>query len=737
MTHRVCSPGNLPRRWRLTVWVLLLVGLGPGGLASRPVLAQPKLEFPVTARRVLFLGDSITHASLYVAWIDMQLRLQGADPLPEVISLGLSSETCCGLSEPGHPFPRPNVHERLDRALRLIRPDVVVACYGMNDGIYHPFSPKRFAAYQRGIRRLVEKVHQAGAKVVLLTPPPFDPQPLRAKGVLKSGKAGPHGYRGIYADYDQVLARYARWILRGDHGADLVVDLRTPLLEEVRQQRKKNPRFTLSPDGIHPNEQGHRIMAGAVLRAWGVATEMEPPPGLWPLVKQRTRMLHAAYLSAVGHKHPRIKPGLPLEEALARARELDEQIARLVAQARQVQTGSRRSYEGTIYQVHYPPTLRPGHLRLAVDYYVWIPDGVKRLRGVVVHQHGCGPGASLGGRTAADDLHWQALARRWDCALMGSSYEPRRGLNCRLWCDPRQGSARRFLQALEDLARESKHPELAQVPWCLWGHSGGAFWSSLMQTLYPRRIVAIWFRSGSAYLAWEKGQIPRPTITPEALAVPMMANPGAKEKDHRRFRGAWEGLFAMRQEYLKQGAAFFGWAPDPHSAHECGDSRYLAIPYFDFWLARRLPRQEGQPLQKVTAEHLQQWQRLMEPKRQQYVKDARVADDTPPPAPLWVKAKRTADGAVKITWLARADLESGLRQFVILRDGKPVARVPEKPRNRYGRPVFQGLSYHDTPEPPWPSMQYVDTDAPAGKMPRYGVQAVNTLGAVSPVREAR
>jgi hypothetical protein len=27
-------------------------------------------------------------------------------------------------------------------------------------------------------------------------------------------------------------------------------------------------------------------------------------------------------------------------------------------------------------------------------YRAWIPDGAKRLRGVIVHQHGCGAGAS-------------------------------------------------------------------------------------------------------------------------------------------------------------------------------------------------------------------------------------------------------------------------------------------------------------------------------------------------------
>ena len=62
---------------------------------------------------------------------------------------------------------------------------------------------------------------------------------------------------------------------------------------------------------------------------------------------------------------------------------------------------------------------------------------------------------------------------------------------------------------------ESGHPELATVPWCLWGHSGGDFWASLMMTSDPDRIVAAWLRSGTAFSVWEKGEIPKPEI-PEA-----------------------------------------------------------------------------------------------------------------------------------------------------------------------------------------------------------------------------
>src|SRR5690606_6092408 len=138
----------------------------------------------------------------YIAWIETQLRLQGVEALPELLNLGLSSETCTGLSEPDHPFPRPDVHERLDRALAKVKPDLVVACYGINDGIYYPPSPDRFPAYQDGINRLIDKVHAAGAKLILMTPPPFDPLPMRAAGKLLPAGAEKYSYLAIYENYD-------------------------------------------------------------------------------------------------------------------------------------------------------------------------------------------------------------------------------------------------------------------------------------------------------------------------------------------------------------------------------------------------------------------------------------------------------------------------------------------------------------------------------------------------------
>lgn len=112
----------------------------------------------------------------------------------------------------------------------------------------------------------------------------------------------------------------------------------------------------------------------------------------------------------------------------------------------------------------------------------------------------------------------------------------------------------------------------------------------------------------------------------------------------------------------------------------------------------------------------------------EYVKTGRVDDDTPPPAPINVKASAKGEEGIEITWDVDADFESGLQGFVIQRDGKELARLPEKPVGRFGRPLFQTMSYHDTPEKPLPSLRFLDRTARPGEKHHYAVLAINGLG---------
>ena len=107
----------------------------------------------------------------------------------------------------------------------------------------------------------------------------------------------------------------------------------------------------------------------------------------------------------------------------------------------------------------------------------------------------------------------------------------------------------------------------------------------------------------------------------------------------------------------------------------------------------------------------------------QYSKDTAVSDPSPPPAPTNLRVTGNV-----LTWEAEADPESGLAGFVIERDGQFLSRLPEQAKNPFGRPVFQGLQYSDTPVQPLAPMRFTDTQAEPGRTHQYRVIAVNTAG---------
>lgn len=239
-------------------------------IACAAASAQPSLA----NKRVLWLGDSITQAGDYVTFVEYFLEKKYPADRFDIISIGLASETASCLSEKTHPFPRPCVQERLQRALQLVKPDVVIACYGMNDGIYHPQSAERMQAFEQGIERLVAAVHAAGAEMILLTPPPFDALPVKAKVVLKS--ATDFGFMAPYEGYDDVLADYARWEMLLPKREATVIDMHTPIDAYLAKRREREPDFSFAKkDGIHPDAAGHLLMAQIVLKGLGAPMPLE------------------------------------------------------------------------------------------------------------------------------------------------------------------------------------------------------------------------------------------------------------------------------------------------------------------------------------------------------------------------------------------------------------------------------------------------------------------------------
>ncbi len=282
----------------------------------------------LAAKQVVFLGDSNTHRGEYIVQIETMLRANYPS-FPELINLGLSSETCCGLSEPVHPFPRPNVHERLDRVLTKSKPDFVFACYGMNDGIYHPFDESRFEKFKHGVNDLITKVNLHGAKLVLITPPPFDAHAMKGKGMLAKLDAKEFSWTRVYENYEEdVIGKYSSWMLeleKNDH-VYAVVDAHSVVKTFILNQRHQDPKFSFSPDGVHFHLPGHRVMAQSILHAFGFNESLPKDKALIGLVRERQAFSHASWLSHVGHLRPGIKEGMAFDDLPEKLAAIDKRI---------------------------------------------------------------------------------------------------------------------------------------------------------------------------------------------------------------------------------------------------------------------------------------------------------------------------------------------------------------------------------------------------------------------------
>ncbi len=270
--------------------------------------------------------------------VEAWLHLQFPEATVEFLNLGLPSETASGLSEPGHAggsFPRPDVHERLARVIEKTRPDVLLACYGMNDGIYYPFSEERFDKFQKGIRKLHDQAAHAGIPVIHITPPVFDPVPLGGNTL----PAGREAYPSPFEGYNGVLDRYSEWLVAQRGQGWEVIDTHGPMNQFLAAKRQADPKFLLAGDGVHANAQGHWIIAREVLRYLGAPDTLldaDSPDRLiqsFPrgtevlaLVQQRQGALKDAWLTAVGHQRPGMNAGKPLPQAEQEAAALSARL---------------------------------------------------------------------------------------------------------------------------------------------------------------------------------------------------------------------------------------------------------------------------------------------------------------------------------------------------------------------------------------------------------------------------
>ncbi len=371
-----------------------------------------------------------------------------------------------------------------------------------------------------------------------------------------------------------------------------------------------------------------------------------------------------------------------------------------------------------------------------VDFSCWIPDATTSLRGVLIHQHGCTNASPEAHPPVTLDFHWRALARRHALAILAPQYQV--AGSCDEWNDPESGSERALFSALAAFAKESGHPELSDLPWILWGHSGGSSWSSQMILRHPGRVLAASFRGGCS----KQFGVPdfRAKFGPAARELPLLFIWGKRESvPTSKHFVSWEPMNAMYRELRMLGGTVTR-VIDPRSEHGCDDSRLLVIPFFDAVLEAR---KKGETLPGAMRDMASLDERKLDEAaridpeltwlpnsevagfwREFSEKGTLIPSEGPHRKPL-LTATRVAGGLVSLSWRIDPEIAGGVRALRFYRDGKLWKEFGPAP----GRPL---ATSRDAPPDGLRALPFTDEESGAGK---YGLRFLDAAGKESPLVE--
>lgn len=192
--------------------------------------------------RVVFLGDSITQAGAgpggYVTLVREALDKEHKDLDIEIVGAGISGNKV------------PDLENRLDKDVLAKKPNVVVIYIGIND-VWHSQNGKGTAkdAYEKGLRSLISRITEAGARPVLCT-----------ASVIGEKTDGSNPLDKMLDEYCAISRDVAK------ETKTQLIDLRQAFLKHLEANNKENKdKGILTGDTVHLNTAGNQFVATTML----------------------------------------------------------------------------------------------------------------------------------------------------------------------------------------------------------------------------------------------------------------------------------------------------------------------------------------------------------------------------------------------------------------------------------------------------------------------------------------
>jgi len=221
---------------------LALVASAPPARADERFVLRP-------GDRVVVCGDSITEQRLYSRYLEQFVYCRYPELGVRFFNAGWGGDTAAGAKA------------RLARDVLELKPTVVTLFFGMNDGGYRAKNDATVKTYRENLTDIVKELKKNGVRVVVFGPGCVD-------AARNPGLGASH-----YDEMLEALSKAASDAAKAEGCA--FGDVFHPLRDLLADRRKADPACALIPDGVHPDAEGHLVIANAMLRALG-ADAMRP-----------------------------------------------------------------------------------------------------------------------------------------------------------------------------------------------------------------------------------------------------------------------------------------------------------------------------------------------------------------------------------------------------------------------------------------------------------------------------
>ncbi len=206
--------------------------------------------------RIVFDGNSITHGGHYHSYVWLYYMTHFPNRRIQIFNCGIGGDVAG------------DMYKRIGSDVFSKKPTVIFLTFGMNDAGYYEYlkpnagelAAKNVAKSYRDYQKMENRLKAyTGARKVIMSSSPFD-ETAKLKSTVFPGK----NKAMLRIDsFQEASARQNHWGF---------VDLSRPMTAINLREQKTDPSFTLEGQGrIHPDDDGHLVMAYLILKQQGLA----------------------------------------------------------------------------------------------------------------------------------------------------------------------------------------------------------------------------------------------------------------------------------------------------------------------------------------------------------------------------------------------------------------------------------------------------------------------------------